>query len=85
MGPGCRLGDPARQLFHVELALAIVIECEHLVRSGLDVLKKRETRGRFIPGLDLALREIDRPAVYSAGRPCLEAAHGKAQLAQIVA
>ena len=77
--------DPARHLFHVELASIIKIEGKNLILEFPYVAVKREPRRRLVPELDLALREVNRATIEPAWRPGLESSDCKTQLSEIFA
>jgi hypothetical protein len=77
--------DPTWDLFHVEPALIAIIEGEKIVSEPCLAIVKRKPRRRFIAPLDLAPREIDRPAVEAAGGPSLESANLETQASKIFA
>src|SRR6266568_3658074 len=82
---GGRLGNPTWHLFHVELSLIIVIECEHVISKTCHILIKRESWRRFVSRLDLALGEVDRATIESAGCTCLKSSNCETKLSQIFA
>ena len=83
VGSGVGVGDPAGELFHVELRVAPWVQSEKVVRA-LDqgVCHETELRHRVVAVLPLALREINRSAIQAAGRAGLEALDGEAKAFQ---
>ena len=63
------VGDPAGQLFHVELAIRNGIQREDLVDASTNFFGiKGEAGRRFITELNQATFKIDRLAIQAAGR-----------------
>ena len=74
MGVRRCLGDPTGELFHMELAPAVVIQSKNVVGKACRVRMKREPRRRLISPLNLALREFNRAAIQAAWSARLESA-----------
>ena len=85
MGSPGGMSNPARHLFHVELASIIKIKGKNLILEFPCVAVKREPRRRLVPELDLALREVDRATIEPAWCAGLESPDCKTQLSEIFA
>src|SRR5207245_5445185 len=85
VGVSRRLGNPAGQLFHMELAPSAVIQSKNVVCRTCRVRMKREPRRRLISTLNLALREFNRAAIQAAWSASLKSADDEAEASKIFA
>jgi hypothetical protein len=75
------VGDPAGQLFHVELAIRNAIQREDLADPSANLFGiKGEPGWRFIAELNRATCKINRSPIQAAWRASLEPPHLKTQL-----
>ena len=80
------VGNPAGQLFHVELAVANLVQCKDFTYATADLLRiEGKPGGRFITELNRATRKINRSPIQAARRASLESPHSKTHLLQICA
>ena len=87
MGARIGVGDPARNLFHVEHVGYHAIERESLSRFRVRqrFWKEGENRRRRIAVLSFTSLEINGSSVEPARGSCFEAAHFEAEIAQVIA
>ena len=86
MGRVRRVGDPARNLFHVELtAVAVLVQREELVWRTPMNRHKTEAWRRIIAVLDLTGGKVDRSTRYAAGCPGLETRYFEIEVAKTIA
>src|SRR6516225_3378259 len=80
------MGDPARNLFHVEHGTLHPIERKALFRLPYRLLRTERKPGRrFVAFLAFTPAEIDRPPIEATRRSGLKSTDLKPQLSQTVA
>ena len=78
--------NPTRKLFHMEHAIAPVIQGKYVVDLSRQSLgDKGERKGRRISVLRLASGEVDRFPQQTARRACLKPTHFKPEIKQAIA
>ena len=77
------VGNPAGQLFHVELTISNSVQCENLTGAVTYLLDiESEPAGRFVAELNRAPCKIDGSPIQAAGCARFEPARLKTHLLQ---
>jgi hypothetical protein len=80
------VGNPAGQLFHVELTVTNSVQCEDFTNATANLVRiKGKPGGRLIAELDRATCEINRSPIQAARRASLESPHLETHLLQLCA